>query len=63
MYYLLNSFEKDQVLTHLEPTINYEHFSKCDIIVEAVFEDLKLKHKVVREVEQVISLNISWNII
>ncbi|KAH3693590.1 trifunctional enzyme subunit alpha, mitochondrial-like [Dreissena polymorpha] len=48
----ITSFEKDQVLTHLEPTITYEHFSKCDIIVEAVFEDLKLKHKVVREVEQ-----------
>lgn len=48
----ITSFEKDQILTHLDPTISYEHFSKCDIVVEAVFEDLKIKHKVVKEVEQ-----------
>lgn len=47
------SFEKDQILTHLDPTVSYEHFSKCDIVVEAVFEDLKIKHRVVKEVEQV----------
>ncbi|XP_060557413.1 trifunctional enzyme subunit alpha, mitochondrial-like [Ruditapes philippinarum] len=48
----ITSFEKDTILTHLDPTTSYEHFKKCDIIVEAVFEDLKLKHKVVKEVEQ-----------
>lgn len=47
------SFEKDQILANLEPTVSYEHFKDCDIIVEAVFEDKALKHKVVREVEQV----------
>ncbi|XP_053394852.1 trifunctional enzyme subunit alpha, mitochondrial-like isoform X2 [Mercenaria mercenaria] len=48
----INSFEKDQILTHLDPTTSYEHFGRCDIIVEAVFEDLKIKHRVVKEVEQ-----------
>ena len=38
-------------MTRLEPTINYDHFNRCDLIVEAVFEDLNIKHKVVREVE------------
>jgi len=40
-------------LTKLDPSTSYEHFQKCDIIVEAVFEDLALKHKVVKEVEAV----------
>lgn len=53
MFWYSCSFEKDQILTHLDPTVSYEHFSKCDIVVEAVFEDLKIKHKVVKEVEQV----------
>lgn len=53
--FLVYSFEKDQILTHLDPTTSYEHFKKCDIIVEAVFEDLKVKHKVVKEVEAVSS--------
>ncbi|KAL4237045.1 hypothetical protein ACF0H5_005429 [Mactra antiquata] len=48
----ISSFEKDQILTHLDPTTSYENFKKCDIIVEAVFEDLNIKHKVVKEVEQ-----------
>lgn len=47
----ITSFEKDKILTHLDPTTSYEHFKRCDIVVEAVFEDLKLKHKVVKEVE------------
>ena len=40
-------------MTYLDPTISYEHFGKCDIVVEAVFEDIRIKHKVVKEVEQV----------
>ena len=40
-------------MTYLDPTISYEHFGKCDIVVEAVFEDIGIKHKVVKEVEQV----------
>ncbi|WAR24386.1 ECHA-like protein [Mya arenaria] len=43
---------KDKVMTLLDPTTSYEHFNRCDLIVEAVFEDLNIKHRVVKEVEQ-----------
>jgi len=37
-------------MSSLVSTTNYEHFKKLDIVIEAVFEDLALKHKVVKEV-------------
>jgi enoyl-CoA hydratase/long-chain 3-hydroxyacyl-CoA dehydrogenase len=48
------SFERDVILTELEPTLNYDSFKNCDIVIEAVFEDLGLKHRVIKEVEQYI---------
>ena len=53
LFFIFFSFEKDQIMTYLDPTTSYEHFHKCDIVVEAVFEDINIKHKVVKEVEQV----------
>ena len=35
----------------LSPATDYQGFGKVDFIVEAVFEDLDVKHKVIREVE------------
>jgi 3-hydroxyacyl-CoA dehydrogenase / enoyl-CoA hydratase / 3-hydroxybutyryl-CoA epimerase len=35
-------------------TIDYSGFGNVDLVIEAVFEDLALKHKVLREAEQVI---------
>ena len=35
-------------------TIDYSGFENVDLVIEAVFEDLKVKHTVVREVEDVI---------
>ena len=35
-------------------TIDYSGFENVDLVIEAVFEDLKVKHGVVREVEEVI---------
>ncbi|KAF4527630.1 hypothetical protein B566_EDAN016361 [Ephemera danica] len=50
----ISAFERDQILTNLDPTLSYEGFRKCDIVIEAVFEDLALKHRVIKEVEQYI---------
>ena len=36
-------------------TIDYSGFGAVDLVIEAVFEDLDTKHKVVREVEAVVS--------
>lgn len=47
------SFERDLYMSNLYPTLNYADLKDVDIVIEAVFEDLKLKHKVVEELEKV----------
>ena len=46
--------EADQIMSRLNPQINYDNFNKLDMVIEAVFEDINIKHKVVKEVEQYI---------
>lgn len=48
------AFERDVKLANLVPTLKYDQFKNCDIVIEAVVEDLKVKHKVLEELEQVI---------
>lgn len=43
-----------KVLDRLEGTIEYTGFGSSDLVVEAVFEDLELKHRVLREIEAVV---------
>jgi len=51
----ITSFERDQISCNLTGTLDYEQLRNCDMVIEAVFEDLALKHRVVKEVEAVIS--------
>jgi enoyl-CoA hydratase/long-chain 3-hydroxyacyl-CoA dehydrogenase len=44
--------ESDQIMSRLSPQITYENFNKLDMVIEAVFEDINIKHRVVKEVEQ-----------
>jgi hypothetical protein len=46
-------FVGEQTLGKLEATIDYEKFRNVDMVVEAVFEDIAVKHKVIKEVEKV----------
>ncbi|XP_064626049.1 trifunctional enzyme subunit alpha, mitochondrial-like [Lineus longissimus] len=48
----ITSFERDRIMSNLDPTIDYKNFDKCDMVIEAVFEDINIKHKVIKEVEQ-----------
>lgn len=48
------SFERDRIASNLTGTLNYDGFKNCDMVIEAVFEDLALKHRVVKEVEAII---------
>lgn len=41
-------------MSNLVSTLNYDSFKKADIVIEAVFEDINIKHKVVKEVEAVV---------
>ncbi|MGK5090579.1 fatty acid oxidation complex subunit alpha FadJ [Deltaproteobacteria bacterium TL4] len=47
--------KRDQTMANLNTQVDYHHFDKCEIVIEAVFEDLQLKQRVLNEVEAVIS--------
>ncbi|XP_064617131.1 trifunctional enzyme subunit alpha, mitochondrial-like isoform X2 [Liolophura sinensis] len=48
----ITSFEKDKILANMDPTLTYDNFNQVDMVIEAVFEDLTIKHKVIEEVEK-----------
>jgi enoyl-CoA hydratase / long-chain 3-hydroxyacyl-CoA dehydrogenase len=48
----ITSAEKEIIYSRLFPTTSYDQFKNMDMVIEAVFEDLKLKHNVIKEVEQ-----------
>nr|XP_048292578.1 trifunctional enzyme subunit alpha, mitochondrial [Myodes glareolus] len=50
----LTSFERDFIFSSLIGQLDYKGFEKADMVIEAVFEDLAVKHKVLKEVEGVI---------
>ncbi|XP_062891995.1 trifunctional enzyme subunit alpha, mitochondrial-like [Mobula hypostoma] len=51
----LTSFERDRIHSNLISQLDYEGFEKADMVIEAVFEDVKIKHHVLTEVEAVVS--------
>uniref|UniRef100_T1GGR3 Enoyl-CoA hydratase n=1 Tax=Megaselia scalaris TaxID=36166 RepID=T1GGR3_MEGSC len=50
----ITSLEKDKILSNLVPTLSYNEFKNTDMVIEAVFEDLNIKHKVIKELEAVV---------
>lgn len=47
--------EKSQaLLDRIKPSVDYSDLSDCDIVIEAVFENTELKHKVWAEIEAVV---------
>lgn len=49
----ISSLEADQILSNLTSTLDYSKFRDADMVIEAVFEDLSIKHKVIKEIEAV----------
>jgi 3-hydroxyacyl-CoA dehydrogenase/enoyl-CoA hydratase/3-hydroxybutyryl-CoA epimerase len=47
----LTPLEQKRVMARVTGTINYTGFADADVVIEAVFEDLDLKQKMVKEVE------------
>lgn len=47
----LKRFQLTALTDRVQPTTEYTGFHASDIVVEAVFEDLDLKHRVIREIE------------
>ncbi|XP_043839335.1 trifunctional enzyme subunit alpha, mitochondrial [Dromiciops gliroides] len=50
----LTSFERDYIYSNLTGQLDYQGFEKSDMVIEAVFEDLRIKHSVLKEVESVV---------
>jgi enoyl-CoA hydratase/long-chain 3-hydroxyacyl-CoA dehydrogenase len=50
----LTSFERDRTMSNLSTQLNYQGFNNADMVIEAVFEDINIKHKVIKEIEDVI---------
>jgi 3-hydroxyacyl-CoA dehydrogenase/enoyl-CoA hydratase/3-hydroxybutyryl-CoA epimerase len=48
----MTRIEKDQLLGAVTGTTDYSGMKNVDLVIEAVFEDLAIKHRVVREVEE-----------
>ncbi|MBL0892690.1 MAG: enoyl-CoA hydratase/isomerase family protein, partial [Gemmatimonadaceae bacterium] len=44
--------QRDDMLSALGLTVDYRGFADVDLVIEAVFEDLEVKHRVLREVEE-----------
>lgn len=49
----ITAIQRDHILSNLETTLDYQAFRKADIVIEAVFENLDIKHKVIKEIESV----------
>ncbi len=47
--------ERDEVLARITPTADYADLAGCDLVVEAVFEKVSLKHEVFGQVEPVVN--------
>ncbi|KAM8833143.1 hydroxyacyl-CoA dehydrogenase trifunctional multienzyme complex subunit alpha b [Synchiropus picturatus] len=50
----ITSFQRDSILSSLTGQLDYSGFDKADMVIEAVFEDIHIKHAVLKEVEAVV---------
>lgn len=48
----MTTFERDRFMAQVHTQVGMEGFDQLDFIIEAVFEDLGLKHKVIAELEE-----------
>ncbi|TKR59280.1 hypothetical protein L596_028976 [Steinernema carpocapsae] len=46
--------DRDRHLSKLQTTTDYSALKNADVVVEAVFEDMSLKHKIVKQLESVV---------
>ncbi len=52
---IINAFTRDQIAERVVPTADYAPIGSCDLVIEAVPEDLSIKHQVLSDVEGVVA--------
>ncbi len=52
---IINTFTRDQIAERVAPTSAYALLESCDLVIEAVPEDLSIKHQVLSAVEEVVA--------
>lgn len=50
----ITALDRDKIMCSLKPTLDYENFRNADMVIEAVFEDIGIKHRVIKEIEAVV---------
>ncbi|HEY7043027.1 MAG TPA: 3-hydroxyacyl-CoA dehydrogenase NAD-binding domain-containing protein [Nocardioidaceae bacterium] len=50
----LSTEQREEILARIQPAGDPSELAGCDLVIEAVFEDQELKHRVFREVEEVV---------
>ncbi len=50
----MTPFQRDRLLSRIRGVTDYERFAGSDIVIEAVFEDLGLKRRILAEVEEAV---------
>lgn len=50
----ITALERDKIMCNLTPTLSYDQFRNADMVIEAVFEDIGIKHRVIKEIEAVV---------
>jgi len=50
----MKSAARDQLLSFITPSADYKALADCDLIIEAVFEDRKIKSEVIAKIQAVI---------
>ena len=50
----ITALDRDKIMCNLNATLSYEPFKNADMVIEAVFEDLGIKHRVIKEIEAVV---------
>lgn len=49
----IKAHQRDAIMSRLTSTVDYSGFKNTDVVIEAVFESLELKQKMVADIEQV----------
>lgn len=56
----MTPMDKNAILERILPTASNDDLDGCDLIIEAVFENIALKHKITEELEPMLAENGVW---